>query len=295
LSRRQIQDILDGSSEGYDSPEGLAVLKQKMMDLDETARQFPPGTPDDLTKHIDNLNAEIDRLNTNNRGMSSVLVGQVAKKGLIERITPEELKMLQEAEMNKSGDLQFSYQVALQQVTNRLTAQMPDAIKAFKELPPEPQPAWAEGTEANKAQRTLNADEHEYITALRDAPMEVREALYKRAAKNRRRPEFYPEGSRRPLTTEKKWREAVIEASQSPDPVAAFKVLTEPDPNNPQNYKWEPKYSTQEKAEGGKPALEGNLLSESEQTIDVVDEPTEISPEKAELMKGLTDKREKLL
>lgn len=131
------------------------MVAQMVKEFEVKVRQLPPENPADLKTFLRELNSFGRMVNENTwenftdvqkseaakgktwhpEARDPLVVERLQKKGLIPEITEEWLQKEAGVELSRSGDPNFSYQVALQKAWNRVLKDVPDALKREQTLP----------------------------------------------------------------------------------------------------------------------------------------------------------------
>lgn len=297
-TKQSIVNLLTEPEKFGSLPIEAAQVKQALTELDSTVRMNPPEDAKGFIKFIADVNSFIDQLNENTHSFAEEqktkatigetwhpdardpsVIQRLQSRDLIEKVTPEWLKKEFAAEFDQSGDPQFSYQVVLQKVANRLINQIPEALLREKELPP-----LQSETPLSPKVAEVNRDMGLFVDALTSLPDEVKDAVLARTK------EIFSKGPRiadkgnlagRLVSTEGSWRKAIIGAMKSYDPESQTILIRKPDGKGFErtsiktlilqdengDYVWNPVNSAVKIAEGGKPTKKVNGKTIPEKNI----------------------------
>lgn len=267
--------------------------------FDSLAREQPPETVVGFQKFVQDVNAHIEALNENTTSFTEEqknkaslgetwhpnardpsVVQRLQGKGLVEKITPEWLAENFHATFNETGNPDFSYQVTLQKVANRLLDAVPIALEKEKTLPVTTE------TPISPRVQAINQTEHDFITALTGLPESIKDAAIQKTvdvskADNAPSKSYY---KGRQLNQMSSWRQAVMQATKSYDPATNTILLKKGGEFRrvpaASLLKFEPYASPVKMGEGGKSSTERtNLEGRVRGGENVVPTPEDLSDE----------------
>lgn len=237
MTAQSIKNILEMAQS-----HSLEAVGNTMRALDVSVRTNPATDVPGFQKFVQELNGLIDMVNDNTnefdatqknektRGKSwhenarsSELVGQLQNKGLLPKFTEEWFKTEFDAKFSETGDPEFAKDVVLQKAANKVFDAIPDALKAYKALPP------PDASLPGKAQERQNAVKNEdlaFFDAFSRIPEEVRQEVVARTREIYQRPDAYINGL--PANRLVSWQKAIVRAMESYDPESRTILLRRP-------------------------------------------------------------------
>lgn len=239
----EVTKILEGLPGAGADPRMVA---QMVKEFDVKVRQMVPENPGDLKVFLRELNAFGRMVNENTwenftetqktkaaegrtwhpEARDPMVVEDLRKRGLVPEITEEWLAKEAGVELAKSGEPNFSYQVALQKAWNRVLKDVPEALKKRQEMPqttPTPESPGVLKAQNENAKFAVALDKLQSIL-----PPDVTRELIDRTVKIFGGQAFISKRGKtagRLVDQVSSWRKAVMQAVESFDPATETVLL----------------------------------------------------------------------